>query len=103
VDKHDPADTGESAPNLLTIMAETFSQGNVPWWTNTERQLEAKILNAIGSGGGGGTGGAGVVGAGSPEGVVTAPPGTSYFDSVDKVFWIKQTGTGNTGWYQLVG
>ncbi len=37
-------------------MAETFSQGNVPWYTNTERQLEAKILNAIGGGGGGGGG-----------------------------------------------
>lgn len=79
-------------------MAETFSQGNVPWWTNTERQLEAKILNVVTGGGGGGE-----AGAGSPEGVVTADPGTTYFDTTNEIFWVKQTGAGNTGWYQLVG
>lgn len=81
-------------------MAETFSQGNVPFWTNPERVLEAKILNAIG--GGGGTGGAGIVGSGSPQGVVTSPPGTSYFDSSTNSFWYKRTGTGNTGWVELI-
>lgn len=43
-------------------------------------------------------------GTGSPEGVITAPPGSTYLqtDSVVDVKgwirWIKSTGTGNTGW-----
>lgn len=43
-------------------------------------------------------------GTGSPEGVITAPPGSTYLqtDSVTDVKgwirWIKSTGTGNTGW-----
>jgi hypothetical protein len=50
-----------------------------------------------------GTGGGGESGAGSPEGVVTANPGTTYFDTTSAIFWVKRTGAGNTGWYQLVG
>ena len=44
-------------------------------------------------------------GAGSPEGVVAASPGATYTDtSVDPPpFWTKHTGTGNTGWRQLIG
>jgi hypothetical protein len=42
-----------------------------------------------------------LTGSGSPEGVVTAPPGTT-FNRIDSgVFvqaYLKQTGTGNTGW-----
>lgn len=52
--------------------------------------------------GGGGTGGAGIVGAGSPEGVVSAPPGTIYFDSTGDSLWIKESGVGNTNWIQLI-
>jgi hypothetical protein len=81
-------------------MAETFLFSG-PFWTNPERVLEAKILNAI-IGSGGGTGGAGIVGSGSPEGVVTAPPGTSYFNSATNSFWYKRTGAGNTGWVELI-
>jgi hypothetical protein len=80
-------------------MAETFGQGNTAWWTNTERQLEAKILNKLSAGG---TGGAGIVAAGSPQGVVTAPPGTTYLDSSTGSLWMKETGVGNTGWLQLI-
>lgn len=91
-------------------MAETFGQGNVPWWTNPQRILLAKILNAIAAGGGGGggsgTGQAGIVGLGSPEGVVTAKPGTSYYDITNPGAaseWFKESGVGNTGWQQLQG
>lgn len=41
-------------------------------------------------------------GAGSPEGVVTGAPGKPYTDTVTGDFWTKQTGTGNTGWLQLI-
>jgi hypothetical protein len=65
-------------------MAETFSQGNVPWWTNTERQLLAKILNAIGGGGGGGGGVS--CGAVNP---VAAPSSTCaiYFNTAAGSLW----------------
>lgn len=47
----------------------------------------------------------GLNGAGSPEAVVTADPGTTYTDvSVDPpLFWVKEFGSGNTGWRQLIG
>jgi len=48
------------------------------------------------SGGGGGSGG--LAGAGSPEGVVTANPGTPYTDTLNVALYTKLTGTGNTGW-----
>ena len=41
------------------------------------------------------------IGAGTPQGVVSAPPGSDYRNltgAAGSVFWIKQTGTGNTGW-----
>lgn len=41
-------------------------------------------------------------GSGSPEGVVTAPPGSTYKDTNDpSTYYLKETGTGNTGWVAL--
>ena len=40
-------------------------------------------------------------GAGSPEGVVTADPGSIYFNSSGGAPYYKNTGTGNTGWILL--
>jgi hypothetical protein len=40
-------------------------------------------------------------GAGSPEGVVTAPVGTAYLRSdggANTTLYVKESGTGNTGW-----
>lgn len=57
------------------------------------------------SAGGGGTGGAGIVGTGSPEGVVTAEPGTLYADDTTPGaagVWIKMSGSGNTGWENVI-
>jgi len=50
-----------------------------------------------------GYGGAGLVptlfaGSGSPEGVVTAAPGSIYTDTATGNLYKKVTGTGNTGW-----
>lgn len=44
----------------------------------------------------------GLIDSGSPEGVKTANPGVTYFDTSINSFWIKKTGTGNTGWLQLI-
>ena len=40
-------------------------------------------------------------GSGSPEGVITAPPKKLYMDTsgtAGNILYVKQTGTGNTGW-----
>lgn len=42
------------------------------------------------------------VGTGSPEGVVSAAPGSTYLDTDADSLWMKDTGTGNTGWIQLI-
>jgi hypothetical protein len=45
-----------------------------------------------------------MVGSGTPQGVVTAAPGSDYRDltgAAGSVFWIKQTGTGATGWIAI--
>lgn len=85
-------------------MAQNFLSGNVSTAIDTQRILEVKILNRLNAmSSGGGTGGAGAVGTGSPEGVVTAPPGTTYFDTAGDGLWIKESGAGNTGWTQIVG
>jgi len=42
-----------------------------------------------------------MVGSGSPEGVVTAPPGSLYTNSsggASTTLYVKESGTGNTGW-----
>lgn len=38
----------------------------------------------------------------SPEGVTTAAVGSFVYDSVASTFWVKATGSGNTGWIQLI-
>lgn len=45
-------------------------------------------------------------GAGFPEGVVTAPVGSTYSDTAatnGAVLWVKATGSGNTGWRVVYG
>jgi hypothetical protein len=45
-----------------------------------------------------------MVGSGTPQGVVTAPTGSDYRNLTGvagSVFWIKQTGTGATGWVAI--
>lgn len=41
-------------------------------------------------------------GTGSPEGVVAKSPGAPYLDTVAGSFYVKQTGTGDTGWLLVV-
>jgi hypothetical protein len=50
-------------------------------------------------GGGGGTN----CGTGSPEGVVSASCGETYYDTSSGSFWVKETGTNTTtGWVTLI-
>jgi hypothetical protein len=44
------------------------------------------------------------IGSGSPQGVVAAPPGSDYRNlagGVGSTLWVKQTGTGDTGWFAV--
>jgi hypothetical protein len=85
-------------------MAQNFLSGNVSTAIDTQRVLEVKILNRLNAmSGGGGTGSAGSTGVGSPEGVVTAGAGSAYWDTAAKSWWVKDSGSGNTGWFQVVG
>lgn len=43
------------------------------------------------------------IGVVDPEGVVSQPAGKYYFNTANNSFWVKRTGTGNTGWQQLLG
>lgn len=41
-------------------------------------------------------------GSGTPEGTVISPVGAFYMDTSTDSLWYKKTGTGNTGWVQLL-
>lgn len=68
----------------------------------SDRDLEEGILALTANFTTGGSGGGGLVGHGSPEGVVTAAPGTPYLDLDTNNYWYKATGAGNTGWVELI-
>lgn len=80
-----------------------LSWGTTPHRSDTVNTLLKRIALGVDAGtAGGGTGGAGIVGVVDPEGVVTAPPGTPYANTLLKSFWYKESGNGNTGWLQYV-
>ena len=70
----------------------TGNTGNTTELDNRLKVLEAKNWE--------------IHGRGMPNGVVTAPVGTTYVDEAvtnGALKWIKKTGTGNTGWEVLIG
>lgn len=81
-------------------MAVTFfPEGTAALPTDSEQRSLIKLVDLVGSGAGGG---GGLSGSGSPEGVVTASPGRTYYDTSSSGFWVKHSGAGNTGWVQLL-
>ena len=74
------------------LPANTGNTGNTTELDNRLKVLEAKQWE--------------IHGRGMPNGVVTAPVGTTYVDEAvtnGALKWIKKTGTGNTGWEVLIG
>lgn len=74
------------------LPANTGNGGNTTELDNRLKVLEAKQWE--------------IHGRGMPNGVVTAPVGTTYVDEAvtnGVLKWIKKTGTGNTGWDVLIG
>lgn len=86
-----------------TVINQLLSDGRCIQCLSPQQQqlIIAQLLCNISSSGLGG----GSIGVGSPEGVVTASPGATYYDKTDPNapdMWVKVTGTGNTGWVQLI-
>ncbi|HEX2878862.1 MAG TPA: hypothetical protein VHO25_04930, partial [Polyangiaceae bacterium] len=79
------------------------TDGDSLWVKDTGVGTTTGWVEFEGSGGGGGGATAPGSGSGSPEGVETAPPGTPYWDATNKIWYVKDTGTGNTGWASQVG
>lgn len=48
------------------------------------------------------TAGGGLAGSGSPESVIALSPGSFYWDTTNKILFVKDTGTGTTGWREIV-
>ena len=74
------------------LPTNTGNTGNTTALDNRLKVLEAKNWE--------------IHGRGMPNGVVTAPVGTTYVDEAvtnGALKWIKKTGTGNTGWEVLIG
>src|SRR6185295_7828399 len=80
-------------------MAITFyPEGTTATPNDSAQRSLTKIVDLIGGGGLGN-----LYGSGSPEGVVTANVGQGYVNINNGNFWVKQTGTGNTGWTIVSG
>lgn len=74
------------------LPTNTGNTGNTTALDNRLKVLEAKNWE--------------IHGRGMPNGVVTAPVGTTYVDEAvtnGALKWIKKSGTGNTGWEVLIG
>lgn len=74
------------------LSRNTGNTGNTTELDNRLKVLEAKQWE--------------IHGRGMPNGVVTAPVGTTYVDEAvtnGALKWIKKSGTGNTGWEVLIG
>jgi hypothetical protein len=77
---------------LKVLEANTGNTGNTTELDNRLKVLEAKNWE--------------IHGRGMPNGVVTAPVGTTYVDEAvtnGALKWIKKSGTGNVGWDVLIG
>lgn len=89
-----------AACDLDTLQSDACSNGFENLSTHKLLVVIAQLL--CNGGGGGGGGGGGETGVVDPEGVVTASPGTTYYNSANQTFWVKASGVGNTGWVQIV-
>ena len=67
-------------------------------WSNTVMSNLNVLKLKLGLKSGSASGAGNFIGDGSPEGVITAPPGARYFDKLNHADFIKISGTGNTGW-----
>lgn len=87
-----PANTGNTTELDKRLKVLEANTGNTTELDKRLKVLEAKQWE--------------IHGRGMPNGVVTAPVGTTYVDEAvtnGALKWIKKSGTGNTGWEVLIG
>lgn len=86
------------------MSAELLHYPTTPLQSDPRRVIQVKILNALNNAGGAGTGTGTFAGVGSPEGVVAAAAGSTYYDTASGDFWVKETGAAGTTtlWVLLV-
>lgn len=84
-------------PNDLINLARCFSCLTLPQLLEVQTYLLCTMSES-----GAFTGGTGSVGTSDPEGSVTANTGSIYYNSNNATLWVKQSGSGNTGWVQLI-
>jgi len=94
----------EAGPLALEDLFEMVDDSQIsahPELANVKVTLQDLVdfLNTVLDLGGGGLFQLGVV---DPEGVVTAVAGTGYVNTLLKKIWVKESGSGNTGWLQYV-
>lgn len=85
--------------------ATHISATNLGYSGNTSPGSNVSASRQVGPGGLKGTDGTSssqLYGTGSPEGAATAIPGTTYWDTLNQSLWVKNSGSGNTGWVQLI-
>lgn len=89
---------GMAACNIQTLLAQgaQFNQLDDMQLKTCLCQLLCNLTVSVGAGGG-------LSGTGSPQGSVSAAPGVTYLDTSTGNFWAKQTGTGASGWLELIG
>lgn len=96
-----PALRGSGSPEGV-VTADVTGGATYFYWDYTNDILYSKDSGAgntgwvvVSSGGGGSVP---LFGSGSPEGVTTSTVGTHYWDTTNKVDYVKDSGSGNTGW-----
>lgn len=101
------AESGANAGSNLAINSYSDAGSYLATDVNIDRASGKITLGRVGASAGlelGSSGPRKMVGTGSPEGVVTAPPGSEWLqtdatnDVKGWIRWIKASGTGNTGW-----
>lgn len=96
------ADDGSTTLGLWKFDASSTAAASVtvlipdnPAYANVGRWINIPV--------GGGSSGSGTYsGSGSPEGVITAAVGSTYWDITNQVFYVKNTGSGDTGWIDIL-
>ena len=99
-----------SLASIFYLELNLLEKGKVPEWVEVLPAPDASGITTLGPRGNGrvrlasateATGALSAIGRGSPDGSVSAPPGSDYRNldgGAGATFWVKRTGTGATGW-----
>lgn len=89
-------DGGDTTPGPLA--SKLVAGSNITITTNGVDGNESLTITSTGGGGGSSA----LYGNGSPAGIVSATPGTSYLDTNLASFYLKTNGSGSSGWFWMI-